>query len=919
MATDPDTKSPADPAASGDERTALPDELAIPATLVPPNSMEGDIAAPTRVEPHSQRTTELPAAAEGDKKLPAVPGYELLRELGRGGMGVVYQARDVRLNRIVALKMLLTGAHAGPIDRIRFQIEAEAVATLQHPNIIKIHEVGEKDGCPYLAFEFLEGQSLDRYLTAHILPARTAAEMIETLARAIHCAHQRGIVHRDLKPGNIFMSPEGHLRILDFGLAKRLEADSHTRSGSIMGTPAYMSPEQAHGDVRALGPATDIYALGAIFYEMLTGRPPFRSNSVMDTLVQVRRDEPVPPSRLKTRLPRDLEVICLHCLRKDPARRYPSAEALADDLHHFLAGEPIRARPVPLWERTLKWARRHPTATALVLVCISAALGLLGVGIWYNARLEHANRQLVQSNEQLRAAEGRADARSRIARKAVDDMYSQVAEKWLDDEPYQDPLQRSFLEKALHFYDEMSQEEGADPALRQATAVALFRTGQIDRALGRNVEAESAYDHAIRILEELLHDSPANDSYRQDLANCYNFRGELFRKTSRLAEAGRSYERALQLQQELIQASPLPEYRQQMARTLYNQGLLWRETNSRAEALDAFAKAGALLEPLVKDSPQEPAFAQELARVYLNQGTIQTGKDAETSYRRAIELQSDITERFPRKPEYRFELALTRNNLGNLLSRTEATVPQAREAYQQAADLLDALVAVHPDRPTYRHERARVWNSLAGVLARSNPALAEATWKKADHDFEQLAEQHPEVADYHFGAGQVLANLGWLQLIKLHQPLAARPYLRQAAEQLEQARQRNESNFEYRKTLAAVYQNLAEDEVQLGNHAAAAQAVEQLLHYGSSPDRDRYLAARLLARALTASRNDTADNADYAARNERYATRCIALLKEIDFRNITPRPDLGDEKAFAAVADRPDFKELLANLKKSAP
>ncbi len=358
----------------------------------------------------------------------APPGYTIEGELGRGGMGVVYKARQVALNRPVALKMILSGEHAGPQERARFKAEAEAVAKLQHPNIVQIYEVGEHDARPFFSLEFVDGGTLAARLAGNPQPATEAAALVEVLARAVHAAHQAGIVHRDLKPANILLSvvrsPSSVAqspgqrttdneqrtipKITDFGLAKNLDADqSQTQSGTIVGTPSYMAPEQASGRVKDVGPTADIYALGAILYECLTGRPPFRAETTWDTLAQVISEEPVPPSRLAPRCPRDLEVVCLKCLEKLPARRYPTALALAEDLRRFLGGEPVVARPAGSVERAVKWARRRPALAALLGVSALAAACLLAVGLVYSARLRLA---LLDTEAARQEAEAKGDA-----------------------------------------------------------------------------------------------------------------------------------------------------------------------------------------------------------------------------------------------------------------------------------------------------------------------------------------------------------------------------------------------------------------------------------------------------------------------------------------------------------------------------
>jgi WD40 repeat protein len=349
----------------------------------------------------SEMTMPLSAASTttGDR----VGDYELLEEIGRGGMGVVYRARHVLLDREVALKMILAGGHAGSDEHARFLAEAVAVARLQHPGIVQIHEIGEHEGRPYFSMELVEGGSLHQKCTGRLLAPRDSAARIEQLARAVHYAHEHGILHRDLKPANVLLTPDGQPKITDFGLAKHLHTDSgQTQPGTILGTPSYMAPEQARGENRDLGPAADIHALGAIFYELLTGRPPFLGTSVQETLDQVCTREPMPPCRVSPQVPRDLETICLKCLEKEPARRYASAADLADDLQRYLRDEPIHARPASLNERVVKWVRRQPALAALLLVSIVAvlALGGLAVGLVYNRRLDDERRRTADALQQ---------------------------------------------------------------------------------------------------------------------------------------------------------------------------------------------------------------------------------------------------------------------------------------------------------------------------------------------------------------------------------------------------------------------------------------------------------------------------------------------------------------------------------------
>jgi eukaryotic-like serine/threonine-protein kinase len=345
--------------------TACLTDLAVDATRDRTHPEIDLLVAVSRVEPD---------AAPSD--FPEIPGYEIIERLGHGGMGVVYKARDVGLDRLVALKMIRGGSQAKPEFFKRFSTEAAVVAKLHHAHILQIYDIGESGGLPFVALELLEGGGLDDRLAGTPHPGGFAAELLITLAGAVQVAHEAGIIHRDLKPSNVLFTVGGVPKITDFGLAKRIDSEENqTESGQVMGSPSYMAPEQARGHSKQVGAAADVYALGAIFYEMLTGRPPFKGETPIETIRQVIADDPVPPSRLVPRLPRDLETICLKCLNKDPARRFESAEALALDLGRYLRKEPIHARPTPPWERAAKWARRHPLSVA---AGIMAALLLFG-------------------------------------------------------------------------------------------------------------------------------------------------------------------------------------------------------------------------------------------------------------------------------------------------------------------------------------------------------------------------------------------------------------------------------------------------------------------------------------------------------------------------------------------------------------
>ena len=380
-------------------------------------------SVPTPTGEYAPLVVRDPLATQGytpsplQAPLPQIPGYEILGELGRGGMGVVYKARQEKVNRLVALKMVLGSSIASTEARIRFMVEGEVLGRLQHPNIVQIYEVDTFEGQPFFALEFVEGGTLaDLLKEKPVISPTEAAALIETLAHAVHYAHSNGVIHRDLKPANVLVmknaevrmpnakaqspafiqhSAFGILKLTDFGLAKQTTVGTGlTVTGKVMGTPSYMAPEQAEGKGQLITPATDVYALGAILYELLAGRPPFVANTPYDVIVKVMNEEPPSVSSLRQKLPRDLATICHKCLQKEPAKRYAAAEELAADLRRFREDRPIHARPVGMWERTWRWCRRNPglagMATALFLLLVTVALVSSLSAVWLREALTTA-------------------------------------------------------------------------------------------------------------------------------------------------------------------------------------------------------------------------------------------------------------------------------------------------------------------------------------------------------------------------------------------------------------------------------------------------------------------------------------------------------------------------------------------------
>jgi tetratricopeptide (TPR) repeat protein/tRNA A-37 threonylcarbamoyl transferase component Bud32 len=420
--------------------------------------------APARVESISfisrEESVEKPIKAD-------FGSHELLGELGRGGMGVVYKARDKRLNRIVALKLVKTGQLGAGEEVSRFQAEAEAAAALEHPSIVPIYEIGEHEGCHFFSMAYVEGQSLAEKLSEGPLPDHEAARIVKAIAQAVQYAHEQGIIHRDLKPGNILLTPSGEAKVTDFGLAKRLDKESvQTKTGVILGTPSYMSPEQAEGRVKEIRSPTDVHALGAILYEAVTGRAPFRGATVMETIDQVRHDEPAPPRALRPKLARDLETICLKCLRKSPADRYESAKALVDDLGHYLGGAPIKARPISATERAWKWARRNRSVATAASITFAALLVLvIGLSVAFvrvsEARQEERTQLTISQQEKARG-----DRNLTWARKAAfETAFRLFKNRHFRETPELKELREDLLASNVAFYDDVVQQVSDNPIL----------------------------------------------------------------------------------------------------------------------------------------------------------------------------------------------------------------------------------------------------------------------------------------------------------------------------------------------------------------------------------------------------------------------------------------------------------------------
>ncbi len=788
--------------------------------------------------------------------------YKLLQQIGEGGFGVVFMAEQIQpVQRKVALKVIKPGMDTRQVIA-RFEAERQALALMDHPNIAKVFDAGTTNidrslrernggsrielttncdpGRPYFVMELVKGIPITAYCDQKRMALRRRLELFIPICQAIQHAHQKGIIHRDLKPSNVMVAEFDEkpvAKIIDFGVAKAIaqrltEKTMFTEFGQVIGTVEYMSPEQAKLNQLDIDTRSDIYSLGVLLYELLTGETPFDrkrlQGAAFDEMLRIiREEEPLCPStrlttlakgalstvcqhrgldprELRQRMRGDLDWIVMKCLEKDRDRRYEAADGLARDIQRYLADEPVLACPPSARYRLSKFARRNRVA----LMTASLVAAALIVGIVVSSWLAvHA----MEASKQADDARAKAEASFQKARQAVDDMYTQVAERWLSQQPQMEPLQREFLQKALQFYAESAQRTSTEPEVRFETARAHRRMAEIQHRLGQPVEAEAAFRQAVDRLQTSADEFPVEPKYRAELASTLHQLGVLLGDTGRYEDGETFHRRALAIERELTTKSPavaehqsklgrahwfvgqvllhlhrrteaetelrsalaiqsslaakfpsVPEYRHHLAQTHLRLAQALGHRERFEEYAQALCEAADLLETLAAEFPTLPAYRNELANVYYWSTRRLPAKETEEYLRRALGLQEKLATEYPSVTDYRYDLSRSQKVLADLLVESNRT-EEAEALYGRALAIAEKLAAEAPTVHYYRAREALVELARGKLFEKTGESTdAQAAYERAITHFTSLVEEHPGVWQYRPYLSQAYGKLASL-------------------------------------------------------------------------------------------------------------------------------------------------------------
>ena len=881
--------------------------------------------------------------ADGDTR--RLGDFRLIREIGRGGMGVVYEAQQISLGRRVALKVLPFAAVLDAKQIARFKHEAKAAAQLLHPNIVSVFAVGVERGVHYYAMQLIDGQPLDRaiaerrrsadvgplppsadtvsapatalgaetdanypstcnsFLTSHAADPRQYFRTIVRLgiqaADALHAAHEHGIIHRDIKPSNLLLDGDGKLWVTDFGLARCLTDAPLTKTGDIVGTMRYMSPEQARGQSALVDQRTDVYSLGVTLYEMLVLQPAFSADDGPGLLRRIDQEEPRRMRLLQPKIPADLETVVMKAMAKRREDRYTTAREFAEDLGRVLDGKPTIARPPTLPDRLGKWARRHTRIVATV-----AAVGLL-------AMLGMAASTMLITREKIRAEKNydRAERHFREAQEAVDRLGVQVAQG-LANVPGADQVRKELLQETVRYYRDFVEQAAEDPVLRADLALTYSKIGTLAGEMGSSEEAIAAHQLATGLFEQLAAEHPGDPDYRRQLAICRNTLGLALSRSGRTDLAHLAYDDAIRLQKDLVAgAEDSGLCLGELARSENNLGLLQIKTGSARAAVASFREAIALQKRLLAADPDNPERLQDLAASWNNLSTLYVDRqpsEAVPLYEEALAYRLKAAAARPAELKYRSDVALTYNNLGSVQSRI-GRLADAVASYEKAIEIQCELVHAAPAQRAYRQDLSVSFNNLG--LARNklnSPAEAERSFRRALDLQEAMIRENPGDVGAQSSLGGIHNNLGMV-LEGLDRTAEAAESFRKAVEHQQIALQHAPSVSQYRLFLSQHYCNYGRVLRRLGHPDDAARtALARRSLWPNDPQHLFAVAEELaLAAKLLAGANQVGMTEPECAES------ALETLRQAVAAGWKPPAGPQWTQSFAALKDHPGFTELV--------
>ncbi len=826
--------------------------------------------------------TKPPLPAGVDPVNGVLGDFRIVRPIAHGGMGVVYEAEQISLGRRVALKVLPFATNLDAKQLRRFKNEATAAANLHHTNIVPVYAVGNDRGVHFYAMQYIDGQSLavvidelrrrkadkearkdeDKETAVAASPDtptpggsatngisaspcplvslstqpgrkdffRTVVQLGVQAAEALECAHDQGIVHRDIKPANLLFDVHGKLWVTDFGLAQFQSSTDLTLTGDLVGTLRYMSPEQALAKRIEVDHRTDIYSLGVTLYEMLTLERAFDGRDREELLRQIAFEEPRPPRWVCKDIPIELETVVLKAIRKNPADRYASAREMAEDLRRFLEDRPVQARRPTVVQRFASWSRRHrPVVVSAAILLVVAAVGSLA-----------SNVLILKARRVAEAERERAEDKSKLARRAVDQMYTEVAEEWLDDRPDLEPVQRRFLENALRFYQDFAQEKGEDADVRFQTANAYVRAGRIQRGFGQTAQAKTDYEQAAAILEPLVSEFPGTQKYRQALGKLLRYKSHIL-GTAATKEAEDLSRRAVEIARQLVaEDSGNEAYRAELAAAHLDLGRTQLRTSERrppspptlVEIDKVLQEALVQFEALVEDYETEPLYRLNLAGTYYSLALVhkhgRRPRDEETAYRKAIDCVEALVAEQPKQIRPRVLLATCRQALGSALGNKDLYT-EAEACLKRAGSLREQLAAEFPKVGAYRPKAAEAYRALAMLYLRQHrQADGDAAFQRALEISKTAAADFPSQLD------QVFPLVGmqgeWAEILRKQKRFdEARAELDDAIPRWRKALKLDADQVCTCPLLESLYQTLARLHIDLREHSAAARIVAERL------------------------------------------------------------------------------------------